>query len=49
MDKSSKHKMLAEALEELDDICAYDEAISQPDEVIPFEQAVRKIEEGTSR
>ena len=36
------------ALEELDDIRAYDEAKSYPSEPIPFEQAVREIREGES-
>ena len=32
-----------EALEELDDIKAYDDAKSQPSELISFEQAVEEI------
>jgi len=35
-----------EALEELDDISAYDQAKSGGQEKIPFEKAVREIEEG---
>lgn len=35
-----------EALEELDDILAYDQAKSGVQDKIPFEQAVREIEEG---
>ena len=37
---------IVEELEELDEIRAYDEAKSGPQESIPFEQAVREIEEG---
>jgi len=37
---------LTEELEELDDIRAYDAAKRSPQERIPFEQAVREIEEG---
>ena len=33
-------------LEELDDIRAYDEAKTGPQDTVPFEQAVREIEEG---
>lgn len=39
------NKML-EQLEEIDDIRAYDAAKAEEDEVIPFDQAVREIEEG---
>ena len=35
-----------DALDELDAIRAYDEAKSQSSEPIPFEQAVREIQEG---
>jgi hypothetical protein len=34
-------------LEELDDIRAYDQAKSNPSEIIPFEQAVSEINEET--
>ena len=34
---------IIEDLEELDDLRAYDAAKSEPDESIPFEQAVREI------
>lgn len=34
---------IMEDLEELDDLRAYDAAKSEPDEAIPFEQAVREI------
>ncbi len=37
---------IVEALEELEDIRAYDEAKGSPSEVIHFEQAVSEIEEG---
>ena len=37
---------IVEDLEELDDIRAYDEAKSGPRDAVPFEQAVREIEEG---
>jgi len=39
------NKML-EQLEEIDDIRAYDAAKAEEDEVIPFDQAVKEIEEG---
>lgn len=42
----SEWEQVLEALEELEDIRAYDEAKSQPSEPIPFEQAVQEIEEG---
>jgi len=38
-------KQITEALEELDDIRAYDAAKSGHQETVPFEQAVREIEE----
>lgn len=38
------NKML-EQLEEIDDIRAYDAAKAEEDEIIPFDQAVREIEE----
>ncbi len=37
---------IVEALEELEDIRAYDEAKKNPSEVIPFEQAISEINEG---
>lgn len=37
-----------EALEELDEIRAYDDAKRHPSEPIPFEQAVDEIREGKS-
>lgn len=36
-------QQLMEAIEELDDIRAYDKAKSQRDELLPFEDAVRQI------
>ncbi len=39
------NKML-EQLEEIDDIRAYDAAKAKEDEFIPFDQAVKEIEEG---
>jgi PHD/YefM family antitoxin component YafN of YafNO toxin-antitoxin module len=36
---------LLEALEELDDVKAYDEAKRQPSDPVPFDQAVREIRE----
>ena len=39
------NKML-EQLEEIDDIRAYDAAKAQDDEIIPFDQAVKEIENG---
>ncbi len=37
---------IVEELEELDDIRAYDQAKAGPQEAVPFEQAVREIQEG---
>ncbi len=37
------YRMLPEALEELESIRAYDEAVSAHDEAIPFEQALAEI------
>lgn len=42
----SEWKQILDALEELDDIRAYDEAKSHSSESVPFEQAVREIREG---
>ncbi|MCB1124847.1 MAG: hypothetical protein KDM81_00015 [Verrucomicrobiae bacterium] len=39
---------IQEALEELADIQAYDEAKQQPSELIPFEQAVSELNESHS-
>ena len=39
---------IVEDLEELDDIRTYDEAKTGPQDTVPFEQAVREIEEGHS-
>jgi PHD/YefM family antitoxin component YafN of YafNO toxin-antitoxin module len=40
-------EQVIEDLEELDDIRAYDQAKTGCQEAIPFEQAVREIEEGS--
>ena len=37
---------IVEELDDLDDIRAYDEAKNAPEEPVPFEQAVREIQEG---
>ena len=39
-----EYKRICEELEELASIRAYDAAKASPDEVIPFEQAIREIE-----
>lgn len=39
-------QQLLEAIEELEDIRAYDEAKARPLEVVPFEQAVQEIQQG---
>ena len=39
-------QQIKEDLAELDDIRAYDEAKAQPSEPIPFEEAMREIDEG---
>jgi PHD/YefM family antitoxin component YafN of YafNO toxin-antitoxin module len=44
----SEWEKILEALEELDDIRAYDEAKRQPSEAIPFEKAVSEIRKGIS-
>lgn len=36
-------QQLMEAIEELDDIRAYDKAREEPDDLVPFEEAVRQI------
>ena len=45
-----EYERMVEELEELEDIRAYDEAVAElergEDELIPFDQAVREIEEG---
>jgi PHD/YefM family antitoxin component YafN of YafNO toxin-antitoxin module len=45
LDLDEYHKLL-EAVEELEDICAYDEAKASKDEAIPFVQAIRDLEQG---
>lgn len=44
----SEWKQIKEALEELDDIKAYDNAKSKPSEPIPFEEAVKEIRKGNT-
>ena len=39
-------KQVLEALEELEDIRAYDEAKSEPSQPVSFEEAVKEIREG---
>ena len=39
-------QQIKEELQELDDIRAYDESKAQPSEPIPFEEAMREIQEG---
>ena len=38
-------KQVVEELEELDDIRIYDKALSEKSKAVPFEQAVREIQE----
>jgi hypothetical protein len=40
-----EYRRLLEDLEELESIRAYDEAVASGDEAVPFEQAVREIEQ----
>ena len=40
-----QYEALLEAVEELDTMRAYDEAKAANDDVIPFEQAIREIEQ----
>ncbi|HEY4761658.1 MAG TPA: hypothetical protein VIH42_13850 [Thermoguttaceae bacterium] len=42
----SEWQQLLDELEELDDIRAYDQAKTNPSEVIPFEDVVRELESG---
>lgn len=42
----SSWQQILEALDELDDIRAYDEAKREPSDPIPFEQAYSEIKEG---
>ncbi len=44
----SEWEKILEALEELDDIRAYDEAKRQPSEAMPFEKALSEIRQGIS-
>jgi hypothetical protein len=41
-----RYEQMLEAVEELEDIRAFDEAKATNDEAIPFEQAVRETEQG---
>ena len=43
---SEEWEQILDALEELDDIRAYDEAKSDPSDAVPFEQAALEIREG---
>ncbi|MCP5409295.1 MAG: hypothetical protein H6963_08380 [Chromatiaceae bacterium] len=42
----SAWQQIKEELEELDDIRAYDKAKAHPSEPVPFEEAMREIDEG---
>ena len=44
----SEWQLILEALEELDDIQAYDEAKSQASDPIPFDQTVDELKKGIS-
>ena len=41
-------RKILEALEELDDIKAYDEAKSKPSNTIPFDKAIKELQKGQS-
>lgn len=41
-----QYNKMMEQLEEIDDIRTYDAAKADKDEVIPFDQAIKEIEEG---
>jgi len=43
-----QYEALLDAVEELDDIRAFDAAKGAGEEAIPFEQAIREIEQGRS-
>jgi PHD/YefM family antitoxin component YafN of YafNO toxin-antitoxin module len=45
---AAEWEQIVEELEELDDIRAFDEAKAAPQQSIPFDQAVREIQEGRS-
>jgi PHD/YefM family antitoxin component YafN of YafNO toxin-antitoxin module len=45
----AKWKKMVEALEELEDIRAYDAAERRPSQPVPFEEAVRKLRRGKVR
>lgn len=42
-------QQLMEEIEELEDIRAHDKAKTQPDDVVPFEAAVRQIKAGNRK
>lgn len=42
-------RRLMEAVEELEDIRAYDKAKARPEEIVPFEEAVRQIKTKAKR
>lgn len=42
-----EYQQILEAMEELEDIRAYDKAKASKDETIPFEQIIREIEQGS--
>lgn len=42
----SEWEQLLDELEELDDVRAYDQAKTNPSEVIPFEDSVRELQSG---
>ena len=44
----SAWEQIIAALEELDDIRAYDEAKREPSDIVPFEEAVSEINQGIS-
>ncbi|MCA1724397.1 MAG: hypothetical protein LC748_09170 [Thermomicrobia bacterium] len=45
----TEYRRLLDALEELESLRAYDAAKASDDEAIPFEQALREIEEATRK
>jgi PHD/YefM family antitoxin component YafN of YafNO toxin-antitoxin module len=45
----SEWQLLMEAVEELDDIRAYDKAKAQKDEILPFEEALHQIKHKSTR
>ena len=45
----SEWRRLMDAVEELEDIRAYDKAKARPEEIVPFEEAVRRIKTKAKR